>query len=358
MFIGSSAITGVTGTFVGGCLAYYNGEYLLLDSTAASPRLIRVKPTLAMGATRTDVPTLAVSVPRPGVANEDIELPVGAGPYFGVATSGGAVVLLRQKRMMCGGGRIAVAELVTVDVLSGAVSDIQEVYSYEDITLLGGLCSVGSELRFLGEFGGTRSFYGIYTNGDIRKITGFTPSITGQSALAYDEPSERVLVLNGSNEVLAFQSEWLMSEMTADITLDTANTEGVGIAQVGDDVAVLNANPLRIYWYGDRSDDLPPVGTSDVRLTNRRQYSILGFLAETFAIGATEFQGIRGQRVRRVQVEGEVPAYEDVTEVRITPEFPLQGVKVGMHIMQGDKRYVVRGIAELGNAYRQSFLVR
>ena len=46
-FIGSSDISGVTGTFVGGCLAYYNNEYLLLDSTAASPRLIRVKATPA-----------------------------------------------------------------------------------------------------------------------------------------------------------------------------------------------------------------------------------------------------------------------------------------------------------------------
>ena len=344
MFLGSSSISGVTGRFVGGCLAHFNDEYLLLDSTPASPRLIRLKATLVMGDA---VPSVSVV--------SSLELPL-SGQYYGVGVSRGAVVLLRAKGVICEDGRIAVAELLTVDVESGSVLDIEEVYSYENITLLGGLCAVGTEWRFLGEFGGVRRFYGIYADGEVRTVARFTQAVTGRSALAYNETLDSVLVLNGSNKVLSFQSEWLMAEMSEDIDLESDNDEPVGVAWTGNAVAVLEASPLSLYWYGETG--VIPSGTPEVTLTDRRQFSVLGFLAETFAIGATEFKGIRGQRVRRYPVDDAAPSYEEVTEVRITPEFPLRGVRVGMHITQGSRRWQVRGIFEVGDAYKQSFVVR
>lgn len=341
--LGHSAISGVTGTFEGGCLGFWNGEYLLLDQTSTTASVIRIQATpVDMG-----VPTLTA-------VSDAIELPPGS--YYGIGTMGGSVGLLREKGVFCEDGKIAVAELLSIDVTGGGVLGEQELYSFQHIQLAGGMCAVSGNWRFLGEFGGAHHFYEVFSDSEIREIADFRDSVSGRSALAYDGAANAILVLNGSRQALGFNPEWSRSATELAIPLNSGNTTPVGIAWSGSEVAVLNANPLGIYWYGE--DGVVPGVTPTPSLTaGHQQLEMLSSFAQDFQIGAFAFKAIFGQTMRRVPVENGPLPFVEVSEKRITPVTTIHGAAVGMEIRQGAERYTITGVYSVANNYRQSFAV-
>ena len=74
-YLSTTILSGITGQFDGGNLAYVDGRYVLLDSTAASPRLIVLNSELELV--------------------RSVALPVWDG-YVGVTFFGSSVVVLRK----------------------------------------------------------------------------------------------------------------------------------------------------------------------------------------------------------------------------------------------------------------------
>ena len=341
-FLGSTMITGVTGTFERGCLGYWNGEYLLLDRTPAKPRLIRVS---AMTPEGSAVPNLTVG--------DVVELPP-SDAYYGIGASNGSVVVLQSKGVLCEDGNIAIAELLTIDISSGVVLSEQEILNRELVSLTGGLCRKNSQWLILGETD-TTNFYEIHDDNSTTKLALFAPSIMNRSALTYDPSNEGVFVLNGSNEALAFNHEWLTPEAADDITLETSNADAVGIVWTSSLIAVLNANPLSIFWYGEAgstTQDIPVVSMGDRRQLKRltRGSNLV------FRIGGITFKAIIGHTISRIPNPGGTPSIIEVEETRITPEYVLDGVRAGMTISQGSSEYKIKGVYSINNDYQQSFL--
>ena len=342
-YLGTTPITGVTGTFERGCLGYWNGEYLLLDRTPATPRLIRIS---AMTVEGNPVPNLTVG--------NVVELPP-SDEYYGIAASNGSIVVLKQTGRMCSGSQWAIADLLTIDINNSEVLAEVEIRCEDEVDLTGGLCRRNSDWIFLGEHRDRNNFYEINTNNIAENPTDFTPSITNRSALTYDRNNEIVFVLNGSNQALAFNHEWLRSESSENITLNTNNTEPVGIAWTPTSIAVLNANPLGIYWYGEVGQsftDIPVVSRSNILQLEE----LPGENDITFSIGETSFKGVIGRSVRRIFVPDQSPSIIEEQETRITPEYTLNGVRVGMTIRQGVDSYKIKGVYSVNNDEYQSFL--
>ena len=335
----------ITGTFEGGCLGYWNSEYLLLDSTPTRPRIIRLQAT-----------TVPNGVPTLTALSDFIELPPSPS-YFGIGTVGGTVVILREKGVLCQDGKVAVAELLSIDISSGSVLNDQEIYSQDGIKLLGGLSYVDEHWRFLGRFDQTRYFYEVNTQGnaDIREIADYAPTVANRTALTYDQNNDVMLVVNGGTEVLAYNPDWSTTQSAHRIALDTANNMPVGIVWTGNAVAVLNSTPFALHWYGDAGTEQG--GTTPVMRTGRRQLEWLDDIGQTFYIGATSFKGLLGETVSRIPVNDGTPSLINIQEKRITPEFVIDGARVGMEIRQGTNTYKITGIFSVGDNYGQSFAV-
>ena len=157
------------------------------------------------------------------------------------------------------------------------------------------------------------------------------------------------------NQALAFNHEWFRSESSENITLNTNNTEPVGIAWTPTSIAVLNANPLGIYWYGEVGQsftDIPVVSRSNILQLEE----LPGENDITFSIGETSFKGVIGRSVRRIFVPDQSPSIIEEQETRITPEYTLNGVRVGMTIRQGVDSYKIKGVYSVNNDEYQSFL--
>ena len=335
----------ITGTFEGGCLGYWNSEYLLLDSTPTRPRIIRLQAT-----------TVPNGVPTLTALSDFIELPPSPS-YFGIATVGGTVVILRATGRLCEDGKIAVAELLSIDISSGSVLSDQEIYGKDPIKPIGGLCNVNEHWQFLGEAYQARHFYEVDSQGntDIREIADYAPTVAGRTALTYDADNDVILVVNGGTEVLAYNPEWSTTLSAHRIALDTANNMPVGIVWTGNTVAVLNSNPFAIHWYGESGTT--PSGTIPVMRTGRRQLKRLRRIGQTFSIGATSFRGLLDETVSRIPINEGTPSLINIQEKQITPEFVIDGARVGMEIRQGTNTYTITGIVFIGDNYRQSFAV-
>ena len=341
-YLGTTPITGVTGTFERGCLGYWNGEYLLLDRTPATPRLIRISAMTVQG---NPVPNLTVG--------NVIELPP-SDEYYGIATSNGSVVVLKKTRVMCD-GYWSIADLLTIDINNSEVSSETEIHCDDPVFLTGGLCRRNLDWIFLGEYNNRNSFYEINADNIAENPIVFAPSITNRSALTYDRNNNIVFVLTGSNKALAFNHEWLRSESSEDIILNVNNTEAVGIAWTPTSIAVLNTNPLGIYWYGEVGEsiaDVPVVSQS----TRRQLKRLSGRMSLNFSVGDVTFKGIIGKAVRRIFDPDNFPGIIEQPEIRITPQYVLEGVRAGMTITQGSNSYKIKEIYSLNNDYNQSFL--
>ena len=161
--------------------------------------------------------------------------------------------------------------------------------------------------------------------------------------------------MNGSDRALAFNHEWLRSESSEDIILNVNNTEAVGIAWTPTSIAVLNTNPLGIYWYGEVGEsfiDVPVVSQS----TRRQLKRLSGRMSLDFSVGDITFKGIIGKAVRRIFDPDNFPGIIEQPEIRITPQYVLEGIRAGMTITQGSNSYKIKEIYSLNNDYNQSFL--
>ena len=343
-YLGTTPITGVTGTFERGCLGYWNGEYLLLDRTPATPRLIRISTTTVQG---NPVPNLTVGNTIELSPSED---------YYGIGTSGGAVVVLQKHIRWCGDtASFAIAQLSTVDIRSGSVLESQEILTEKRVEITGGLCRKGPNWLILGKSQKSTNFYEIHNDHTATPQAIFQPQITNRSALTYDRDDKRVFVLNGSNEGLAFNHEYLNRDTIYDITLDSANANPVGIVWTPTAIAVLNANPLGIYWYGEVGQSFTDV--SAVSQSSRRQLKRLSKkMGLDFSIGGVTFRGIKGKSIRRFFIPEASPSIIERPEIRITPQYVLNGVRTGMTIIQGSDSYKIKEIYSFNNDYAQSFL--
>ena len=332
-YLKTTQIANVTGLFRGGSLAFLGNQYMLLDATATAPRLVVLDHSLQS--------------PR------YISLPVHAN-YVGLTFFGSSLLVLRKKGTLCEDGRIAVAELLSVSLLTGEVHQIQEVYSYKNIEPLGGVCSPPDGLMFAGSFAGKRSFYRIEKT-DVVKIADFSDTVTGLSSLAFD--GSDVFLLNGSNTALAFNSRWLTADTAKNTPLNGSNDNPVGTTWNGSALVVLDSNPLAAFFYGTDGGGTTPTGT--VGLSDNRQLFMADNRLEAFTAGATSFQAIHSEFVRRTPFnDGGIIRIVEESEIRVTPEFVLTGVGVGTVLSKDTERFRVSGVIRMGDSYRQSFVCK
>lgn len=332
-FLESDTITGITGTFEGDSLAYDGIEYVLLDSTDDAPRLIFLNAMYA------DL--------------REVALPVVTGKdYVGVTYYGNSVIVLREKGVLCAGGKICVAELVSIRPATGQIVDTQEIFSFDNITLLGGITATPDGLIFLGSFGGNR-FYRI-DGEDIRRGGGISETFTGRASLAYD--NEDLIVLNGTGVALGYNERAYTRDTAKDTTLETANDNAVGLSWDGSALDVLEQSPLGIYFYGTMGGGVTPVPGTVTQSTTKQLFMSNNRL-ESMSIGTLSFDAMYSELIRRVPVaEGGIVRIEDVSDIRVTPKYLLRGVDNGTHINRGTDQLRVRNVLEVGSMYRQSFV--
>ena len=173
----------------GGGIAFYKSEYLVLDRTPTSPRLIRITPGFDSGVVfnRITLPGLAVT--------DIIELPPN-GDYYGIGASSGSIVVLNKKLRYCNDGEIAIGELLTIDIANGNVLNVEELRARKRVILTGGLANVESNWFFLAKDGSNTYFYETTTNNAIIQRSQFTPAIADRSALGYDTRNRTVYIIN------------------------------------------------------------------------------------------------------------------------------------------------------------------
>ena len=333
-FLRTETITGVTGTFEGGSLAFDGTEYVLLDNSATVPRLIFLNDQYAQV--------------------RETALPVVTGKdYVGVTYYGNSVIVLREKGFLCADGQICVAELVSVTPTTGQIIDTQELFSYSNITLLGGLAVTPDGLVFIGEFGGRR-FYRI-DGEDIVALGDISETFTGRASLTYD--GEDLIVLNGSGVALGYNERAYSRDTAKDTTLETANDDEVGCDWNGSALVVLEDSPLSLYFYGTDDGGVTPTPSGRVALSDRKQLFVSNNRLESMSIGSLSFDAMFAEVLRRVPVaEGGVIRIEDVSEIRVTPKYLLTGVETGVEIVRDTERLRVRNVLEVGSDYRQSFV--
>ena len=307
-YLSTTILSGITGEFEGGNLAYVDGRYVLLDSTPTAPRLIVLSADFD--------------------AVRSVSLPV-SNVYVGVTYFGSSAVVLRRKGTLCTDGRIAVGELVSVSLVTGELIEIQEIYSFENITLLGGITAPPDGLLFAGQFGSARNFYRL-DGQNVINIADFSETVAGIGSLGYD--GSDIFMLNGTDEAIAFNARWLNRDTAQDTALETANADPIGVSWNGSALVVLDSNPLSVFLYG--TDNGGGSGISgQVGLTENRQLFISDNRLEDFTIGTVQFQGVHSEFIRRVPVQdGAVLRFAEVLEVRVTPKFVLTGVDVGTEI--------------------------
>ena len=208
------------------------------------------------------------------------------------------------------------------------------------VILTGGLANVESNWFFLAKDGSNTYFYETITDNAIIQRSQFTPTIADRSALGYDTRNRTVFIINGSRHVLAYDPVHGTAKPDENIILATSNSHPSGVLWTefswsNPVVGVLDTDPAGspgIWWYGEVGSTF--LDTSLVLATSHKQLKRLRSFAPTLQIGETSFRAKISTMLERVPAPdpNQTPSVIELTRVRITPEYVLAGVRIGMQI--------------------------
>ena len=331
--------------FQGGSLAARGDSYALLDVTAAVPQVKILNSSFVL--------QYGFALPPSKEADG----------YIGITFFGESIAVLQRKGTFCNDGKIAVAELTTFAPRTGALVDSDELTSYDNISLLGGVCETPAGLVFPGEFGGGKSFYRVEAEGAVEKVAPFTATVAVDYITSLCTDGTHLFLLDGDvdgqgrKRALAFDARAMTPVVSESVKFQADNSSPVGIDWNGSALVVLdNQTPPKIFLYGSDTPSgnvpswSPQVGTEP-------QLLIWDDELEAFNGGA--FKGLFLQEVKRLPEYDDtgILRFVDVERVTILPEYPILNAEIG-GLFRRDcdgSSYRVKGINAFGQNVVQSF---